>query len=262
MVNAATFNAPNWVDLSTPDADASIDFYRELLGWEFKTQKTEMGDYHVASVDRRDVGGVMEQSPEMAGAPASWTVFFNVEDIDEVVDSIGEAGGRVLEPPFPIPGGARVSVVIDSVGAMFALISGGPVADAVWMSVRPGAVCWVETMSRDVEASRRFYEAVFGWDASTSDDGYSTFTLDGEQVAGLLAMPPMVPDEAPSHWAVYFAVADCEVTQRAAVDLGGSVLVETRPVEIGRFAVLEDPAGATFDIMDFSDASMGHPITV
>jgi predicted enzyme related to lactoylglutathione lyase len=145
---------------------------------------------------------------------------------------------------------------------MFALISGGPVADAVWLSVHPGSVCWVEVASRDVEASRAFYEAVFGWDTSTSEDGYSTFTLDGEQVAGLLAMPPMVPADAPSHWAVYFAVADCDVVERAAVDLGGSILVETTPVEIGRFAVLEDPVGAMFDIMDFSHAFMGHPITV
>jgi predicted enzyme related to lactoylglutathione lyase len=116
----------------------------------------------------------------------------------------------------------------------------------------------VETLTRDVDASIRFYEAVFGWTASTTDDGghrYTTFFLDGEEIAGLLEMPPQVPPEAPAHWAVYFAVEDCEVTERGAVDLGGSVLVETRPVEIGRFAVLEDPAGATFDIMDFSDAS-------
>jgi predicted enzyme related to lactoylglutathione lyase len=262
MVNAATFNAPNWVDLSTPDADASIDFYRELLGWEFKTQETEMGVYHVASVDRREVCGVMEQAPEMAGAPASWTVFFNVEDIDAAVEAVGEAGGRILEPPFEIPGGARVSVVADSVGAMFALICGGPGSAGVWLSMRPGSVCWVETMSRDVEASRMFYEAIFGWECSTSEDGYSTFTLNGESVAGLLAMPPMMPVEAPSHWAVYFAVADCDVTERSAVDLGGSVLVETTPVEIGRFAVLEDPAGAAFDIMDISDANADHLLTV
>lgn len=262
MVNAATYNAPNWVDLSTPDADASIDFYRELLGWEFVTQTTEMGDYHVASMDRREICGIMAQPPEMAGAPATWTVFFNVRDIDATVDAVGEAGGQVLEPPFAIPGGARVSVVADSAGAMFALISGGPSADGVWLSVRPGSVCWVETLSRDVAASQRFYESVFGWETTSSGDGYSTFTLDGEAVAGLLALPAKVPDEAPSHWAIYFAVADCDITERAAVDLGGSVLVETTPVEIGRFAVLEDPVGATFDIMDFSDARQARLMTI
>ena len=51
MVSAMTFNAPNWTDLSTPDVDASIEFYRDLLGWEFTTETTEMGDYHVATVD-------------------------------------------------------------------------------------------------------------------------------------------------------------------------------------------------------------------
>ena len=65
-------------------------------------------------------------------------------------------------------------------------------------------------------------------------------------------MPEGVPAEAPAHWSVYFTVESCEVTERAAVDLGGSVLVETMLVEIGHFAVLEDPGGAPFDIMDFS----------
>ena len=189
-------------------------------------------------------------------------MFFNVEDIDATVDAVRGAGGRILEPPYAIPCGGRVSVVADPAGAMFALISGGPTPDGVWLSMRPGSVCWVETLSRDVTASEPFYEAVFGWESSRSADGYSTFMLDGEQVAGSLAMPDSVPVDAPSHWTVYFAVSDCDVTQRAAVDLGGSVLVETTPVEVGRFAVLEDPAGATFDIMDLSRVEAAHPTTV
>ena len=256
MVTAATNGTPNWVDLSTPDVDAGIDFYSRLLGWELETQTTEMGVYHVASVDGRDVCGMMAQAPEMTGAPPSWTVFITVDDIEETVRAVGEAGGRVLEPPFSIPGGARVSVVTDTAGAMFALISGGPAPQGTWMSRRPGAVCWVETLSRDVAASKRFYESVFGWETATDEDDhrYTTFMLEGEPIAGVLEMPSQVPDEAPSHWAVYFAVVDCERTTRLAEDLGGSVLVETTPVEVGRFAVLADPAGASFDIMDFAAA--------
>jgi predicted enzyme related to lactoylglutathione lyase len=260
MVNVSTFNAPNWADLSTPDIDAGIEFYRDLLGWEFRTEVTEMGDYHVASVDGREVCGMMKHPPEMEGAPAMWTVFFHVEDIDETVESVGAAGGRVLEPPFEIPNGARVSVVADPTGAMFALISGETPAEGVWYSMVPGSVCWTETMTRDTEAAATFYCEVFGWDTETDQGNYTTFLLNGEKIAGLLPIPDLVPAEAPAHWSVYFTVESCEVTERAAVDLGGSVLVETMPVEIGHFAVLEDPDGAPFDIMDFSRA--GEPAAV
>lgn len=263
-MSATTHGAPSWVDLSTPDVDASIDFYRELLGWEFETQTTEMGEYHVASVGGRQVCGLMAQSAEMGDVPSSWTVFIDVADIDEAVRAFVDAGGRILQPPFPIPGGAKVSVATDPVGAMFALISGGPAPERSWLSRRPGAACWVETLSRDVAASRRFYESVFGWVASTDevDHPYTTFMLDGMPIAGLLEMPAQVPDEAPSHWAVYFAVADCERTERLAEDLGGSVLVPATPVEVGRFAVLADPLGAAFDVMDFAAASTMQPIGV
>jgi predicted enzyme related to lactoylglutathione lyase len=211
-----------------------------------------MGDYHVATVDGQQVCGMMKQPAEMEGAPAGWTVFFHVEDIDETVESVGAAGGRVLEPPFEIPGGARVSVVTDPTGAMFALISGEPSGEGAWYSMVPGAVCWTETMTRDTEASAKFYRTVFGWETAADEGGYTTFLLNGEGIAGLLPMPDELPTEAPAHWSVYFTVESCEVTERAAVDLGGSVLVEATEVEIGHFAVLEDPAGAKFDIMDFS----------
>ena len=41
---------------------------------------------------------------------------------------------------------------------------------------------------------------------------YTEFRLDGTSVAGLMAMPPMVPAEVPTYWNVYFAVADCDAT--------------------------------------------------
>lgn len=260
MVSIQTFNAPNWADLSTPDVDASIEFYRELLGWEFTTEATHMGDYHVASSAGRQVCGMMKHPPEMRDAPAMWTVFFHVEDIDAFVERVGTAGGRVLEPPFEIPNGARVSVVADPTGAVFASISGEAPVDGIWYSMVPGSVCWTETLTRDPEASTQFYHEIFGWEAETDDGGYTTFLLDGEKIAGLLPMPDTVPDEAPAHWAVYVAVESCELTARSAVDLGGSVLVQPTSVEIGHFAVLEDPSGAPFDVMDFSMS--GQPAAV
>ena len=251
MIDAGTFGSVNWVDLSTPDVEAATAFYRAVLGWEVERTSTEMGDYHVGKVGDREAAGMMQQAPEQQGMPATWTVFVHVEDVDRQVEAVAATGGLVLEPPFAIPGGARVAVVADPTGAMFALISGGPRPHGTYFSSDAGMVCWVEVLSRDPAAVESFYASAFGWKTATdAATGYTMFELDGEQVAGMMLMPTEVPAEAPSHWSVYFAVGDCEVAAARAVETGGTVLVPATPYGMGRFAMLADPQGATFGVMD------------
>lgn len=253
MIDAGTYGAANWVDLSTPDVAASTVFYQRLMGWDFDRQVTPMGEYFVARMGEREVGGMMEQGPELRGTPAVWTVFFYVEDIETTVAAVADAGGQVLEPPFDIPGDARVAVVADPTGAMFALIS-GPRPDGIYLLRTPGSVCWVELLTRDPAAAESFYAAVFGWKGETTADGtaYTMFELEGREVAGMMMMPEEVPPEAPAHWATYFAVTDCEAVAKRADELGGTVLHLPTEVEIGRFAVLADVHGATFHVLEFT----------
>jgi predicted enzyme related to lactoylglutathione lyase len=48
---------------------------------------------------------------------------------------------------------------------------------------------------------------------------------------------------------VYFAVADAEAATAKATDLGGTVLVKPFDTPVGRIAVLKDPQGAMFSIL-------------
>jgi predicted enzyme related to lactoylglutathione lyase len=54
------------------------------------------------------------------------------------------------------------------------------------------------------------------------------------------------PDGTPSHWLVYFAVADADAAVAAAGANGGSVLAPPFDTPFGRMAGLTDPAGAMF----------------
>lgn len=246
-----------WADLSTPDIDGARAFYADLLGWSLATQRTDMGEYTVASVDGREVAGMMAQATEMAGAPPVWTVFVVVDDIDASLDRVTAAGGTVLQPPFEIPGGARVAVMADGSGAMLALISGGP-EPGVYFWDAAGAVCWAELMTRRPDRAEAFYRAVLGWTAEHGDGGgvdYTVFRLGDEQVAGLIRTPDHLPPEVPDTWSVYFAVADCAAAVERAVELGGSVLLGPTPTPMGPFAVLADPAGAAFQVMEMAPAT-------
>jgi uncharacterized protein len=251
MIDAGAHGVPSWIDLSTPDVAAATRFYRELLGWTIAHHVSPMGDYYIGEVAGFEVGGMMAAPPEWEDMPAVWTVLFTVDDVDATVTAITGAGGTIHEPPFDLPN-ARLAIVADPTGAMFGVIS-GPEITGAWLRSDPGTVCWVELLTRDPAAAEAFYATVFGWKAETKDYGsvrYTTYALDGEDVAGAMMMPAEVPAEVPAVWAVSFNVPDCAEAERRAIELGATVARPTSPTGEGRFAVLEDPTGATFQIMD------------
>lgn len=254
MIDAATFGAPNWVDLSTSDITSASHFYSRLLGWDVSIIASHMGDYHVGKIGDFEVAGMMAQSPAMQGMPSVWTLFIYVENVGETIHQVERSGGKVMQQPFEIPGGAWVSVVADSTGAMFALISGGEKPEGMYFSQEPGRVCWVELLTRDPAAASAFYSDVFGWDPaidSSSGTDYTVFQLADEDVCGMMMMPDEVPAAAPAHWAIYFSATDCEATARRAAELGGSVARPPTDIGIAKFAVLEDPQGGVFNVMEY-----------
>ncbi|WP_323032313.1 VOC family protein [Paracoccus sp. (in: a-proteobacteria)] len=71
----------------------------------------------------------------------------------------------------------------------------------------------------------------------------------GEMIAGLMEMPYDCTD-VPPFWMVYFDVDDADATAAKIGTLGGKVFRE--PADIpgtGRFAVVSDPQGAAFGIL-------------
>ncbi len=245
-----------WADLGTTDIEGARSFYGELLGWSISGDETPLGTYYIAKVGDRDAAGMMALSPDQRamGIPPVWTTFIYVERLEDTIAVAEAEGGEVLQPPFDIPDNARIAMLADPTGASFALFEGPP-EQGLEVFGESGALCWAEVLSRDPARAEAFYGAVFGWKAETSESGgtrYTMFKLDGRDVAGLMAMPAEVPAEAPSHWMTYFAVDDAEATCAKAAQAGGKVLRPATEIGIGRFAVLEDPAGAVFSVFESS----------
>ncbi len=109
-----------------------------------------------------------------------------------------------------------------------------------------GTPCWTDLWTSDVEASRRFYAELFGWDAqapSPEFGGYFMFHRDGVPVAG--GMGPMGDQPADNRWKVYLASDDIEKTLEVAERAGATVVSPAMDVaDLGRQAVLIDPSGA------------------
>jgi predicted enzyme related to lactoylglutathione lyase len=113
-------------------------------------------------------------------------------------------------------------------------------------------VVWAENHSKSFGASRDFYARVFGWRYEVTGDSddfrYLTVKVDGTEVAGLMDSARFLPDTVPSHWAVYFGVADADAAQAVAEAHGATVLMSAEDTPFGRIADLLDPTGAPFKL--------------
>ena len=109
-----------------------------------------------------------------------------------------------------------------------------------------GSPCWTDLWTSDVEGSRAFYAALFGWEAqepSPEFGGYFMFTRDGVPVAG--AMGDMGGMPAQDIWKVYLDTDDITKTVEAAAANGAEIIAGEMPVaDLGTQAVLIDPTGA------------------
>lgn len=118
-----------------------------------------------------------------------------------------------------------------------------------------GSPCWYElsTEPGKLKDAGKFYAKVLGW--SFRDAGMEGFTYHlagsgGDMVAGAMDMPEDTPGMAP-FWMVYFAVDDADKAVAAMVRAGASVHRPVMPIPgTGRFAILADPQGAGFGILE------------
>ena len=68
-----------------------------------------------------------------------------------------------------------------------------------------------------------------------------------------MPMPDMVPREVQAYWLDYFATDDIRADVKRATDLGATLTVPPMDVGGGMLcAVLDDPAGATFALLEMA----------
>jgi predicted enzyme related to lactoylglutathione lyase len=111
--------APSWFELHTRDYDKSVDFYREVFGWDAHTMSdTPEFRYTTLREDEKAQAGIMDAGFLPEGVPAHWSVYFEVEDVDAMVAKAVELGGAVVDPAENTPYG-RLATLTDPTGARF-----------------------------------------------------------------------------------------------------------------------------------------------
>lgn len=259
MMSERTSYAPGtpcWVDLGSPDLDASVEFYGGLLGWDIPEPENaeQTGGYRQAMLRGRPVAGVMPLMQE--GQPPAWSTYASVADADVAADHVRDAGGAVMVEPMDVLDLGRMAVFSDPTGAVFGVWQPGTFTGAGIVN-EPGAFSWNELNTRDTAAAKSFYNDVFGWTFEDNDMGemgtYTSIQLGGAPVGGMLNITGRVPDEVPANWLTYFAVEDTDAALQKVKALGGSQAFGPIDSPAGRLAVVSDPAGAAFAVIALSE---------
>ncbi|MFE4107159.1 VOC family protein [Almyronema epifaneia] len=119
-----------------------------------------------------------------------------------------------------------------------------------------GAFSWYELTTSDASAAKQFYQTLFGWqvkDGPINGMDYSVFSLQGQDMGGIMPVPPDAPSGFAPQWGVYITVNDVDATAKQAAELGGKVCLEPMNIpDVGRFAMIQDPQGATLSIISYN----------
>lgn len=127
-----------------------------------------------------------------------------------------------------------------------------------------GRFVWTELMTTDPTAAEAFYARVVGWSAEPfpgSSLGYTIWKAGEKRVGGLMQLPADAKAAgAPPHWMIYVGVRDTDTTVAHARWLGAALKVPPTDIpSVGRFAVLADPQGAVFAILQPSGPEPSGP---
>jgi uncharacterized protein len=267
---------PCWIDTSHPDPEAAVAFYRDLFGWDIEDvmPPDAEGSYSMARIGEGNVaaiGSVTEGAPPVA----TWNTYVWVDSADETAAKVADAGGQILVEPMDVFDAGRMAVFSDPEGAVFAVWEAKRHRGADVVNVA-GSLNFNNLNTKDADAAKSFYGAVFGWGTMSMGDSAEAWTLPGygdhlellnpgtRERMGAMGAPggfidvvatitplPDGHDEVAPHWGVTFAVDDADATAEKAFALGGKILAPPFDAPWVRMTIIADPQGATFIASQF-----------
>jgi uncharacterized protein len=117
--------APSWFELHTRDYDASLQFYRDVFGWNTHVE-ADSPEFRYTTLGEGDgaMAGIMDATGFLPdGVPAHWSIYFGAEDTDKTLAQVVELGGSVVTPAEDTPYG-RLATAADPTGTLFKLVAG------------------------------------------------------------------------------------------------------------------------------------------
>ena len=225
---------PCWIELYSPDIDASAAFYRDLLGWEITRAEPDEPLTTEVHHDGRLIGSF--EPAEDAPGDSGWRVSFMVDDVGAAAGAAERAGGSVVVEPTDVTETMAYALASDPDGNVVGLLEDedceGPYPYQAGMPV------WFDVLASDLEPAERFYRETAGWPTrrltiGDQEQAFYTSVVGGRSVCGV-GQAGYFGEEVPSRWRIYFGVEDADAAARRVRELGGAVIVEPIDFTFGR----------------------------
>lgn len=204
--------------LATPNPAGAREFYGALFGWTFGVDGMD------AFLDGDRVAGITPA----AGLPAGWLTYLATSDVDMTTAGAVRLGATVVRQE------ARAAIVRDPTGAAIGFGQRG--APVVY---QPGAACWHELVTDDLDGSDEFYTGLFPLTLQEIEDGTAVLRRGHYRPVGgrrrIVGKP---------RWQTYFWVEDLEAAMVRVTELGGTVRYGPLDSHHGSLAGVSDPFGA------------------
>tara|TARA_R110000782_G_scaffold30348_11_gene75611 strand:+ start:27079 stop:27864 length:786 start_codon:yes stop_codon:yes gene_type:complete len=115
-----------WLDLTVPDALATRDFYRKVVGWsvqdvEMKDAGGRYADFNMLGGDGQPAAGVCHARGVNRDLPPVWMIYLPVADLAESLRRVRAEGGVVIKEMRGSDGTLTCAVIQDPVGVSLAL---------------------------------------------------------------------------------------------------------------------------------------------
>ncbi|MBI5536755.1 MAG: VOC family protein [Deltaproteobacteria bacterium] len=128
-----------------------------------------------------------------------------------------------------------------------------------------GHFVWYDHLTRDPQAAIAFYTEVVGWRTQPFGEGNDYTLWLGSQgpLGGVMKLPDDAASKgAPSHWMGNVKVKNVDETVETVKKLGGKIhKAPTDIPTVGRFAVIEDPQGASISVFEPKGEMLLHDST-
>ena len=184
--------------------------------------------------------------------PDLWSTYLASDDLDATAAKDKEAGSQFLMEPMDVMGSGRLAFAMDPTGAPYGIWQAGE-HTGVGVYNGPGALFWNESMTRDYEGAKNFYNTVFGFTYDEVGQGSSYSMIkragDGQVVAGLGKLDASTPAQVHPSWVTYFMVQDCDASAAKAAELGATIVGQPSETPAGRLACLIGAQGEAFSLI-------------
>ena len=240
----------SWIELSSSDRIAAVDFYTKLFGWTpVDNDMGPDGIYTIVQLKGKDVGGIAQRRDD--NIPSNWASYIAVANADETTKKAESLGATIITPPFDVMDLGRMAVLADTQGAVFCLWQPKK-HTGIGIDGEAGTLCWDELTVPDNKPALKFYPQLFGWTPKETPE-YVQWNLGDQGVGGMFVM-----EGVPPFWMPYFAVDDADASAAQVTSLGGRLFKDPTDIpNVGRFAIGSDPTGAVFAIIKL-DLSSHH----